>query len=158
MENISKVSVEREKIDILSDSISEFICNIQNKSGLEGVFIVPCVDCKEVNKMFVEFVIDDWLTGLSIEEVSKKDLELASNDTGIEIKVENIWYSYYNENNDVDSYDMPLKGMLKSGTIIYDVNGNLSKKQKQYREDKSIVGLGSRGVVQVEPPIQYRKK
>lgn len=158
METISKVSVEKEKIDVLSDEISTFIYNIQNKTGLEGVFIVPCVDGKEVNKVFVEFVIDDWLTGLSIEEVSKRNLELASNDMDIEIKVENIWYSYYKENNDVDSYDMPLKGMLKSGTIIYDVKGNLTKKQKEYREDNSIVGLGSRGVVQVEPPIQYIKK
>ena len=75
-------------------------------------------------------MIERDFTGKSEDEVISAALDILKlKRDQVEIKVENIWYSYYNENNDVDSYDMPLKGMLKSGTIIYDVNGNLSKKQ-----------------------------
>ena len=49
------------------------------------------------------------------------------------------------------------KGMIKSGSIIYDAKGRLHTLQEEYRRDVSIQSLESRGAVEMEPAIQYSK-
>ncbi len=85
-------------------------------------------------------------------------MDKVSAETGFDVKVERI--SLYELANDVlsNSFSHPEKGMLKSGHVIYDKTGCLKKMQDKYKEDKEIDDLSWRGVVEVEPPIQYKKK
>ena len=88
----------------------------------------------------------------------KRDLERASIKTGIKIKVEGISYSEYSSEESHDDYEHPIRGMLRSGQIIYDVNGNLQELQNKYKRSSTIDNLGRRGVVKMNPPIQYKKQ
>ena len=75
---------------------------------------------------------------------------------GLQVKVVSLdkcldYFAYRN-------YDYPIKGMVKTGAIIYDAKGRLHTLQEEYRRDVSIQSLELRGAVEMEPAIQYSKK
>lgn len=141
----------------MSDAISKFIHGIDDKNGLEGAFVVAYANDEEVNTLLVEVVFNNHLMRDKIATASRDGLIKASVDTGIKIRVASIPIWTYT-NKSINDYECPVKGMLKSGKIIYDVNGNLIRLQRRYKMSKCVNDLRNHDVVKMEPSVQYKKQ
>ena len=146
-----KVIEDSKKIDLVSDFVSGVIDSNKEFRAFEGAYISCsyglCVRLKLITN------------GFSYKPVySEDELERVSRETGFYISVERMAFSDFGNDLLSNTFKHPEKGMLKSGHIIYDRNGSLTKLQNEYKADSSIDDLDWRGVVEVEPPIQYIKK
>ena len=153
MKNLRVIEVENEKVDILSEELSRFAYAFCNDKFVEGMFLVPCSDGEKIDSLTLGVIYNDCLFN-NILDISRDDFERVKELTGIEVKVELIAYWEYFEK---QSYDYPIKSMLKSGNIIYDSDGNLKSLQDDYKLNDNIDNLSSRGVVEMQPPVQYIK-
>lgn len=153
MKSLRVVNIENEKVDILSDEVSRFAYSFSKDKFVEGMFLLPCSDGDKIDSLTLGIVYNDYLFN-NILDISKDDFERIKGLTGIEVKVEFISYlEYFKKQSD----DYPVKSMLKSGSIIYDSDGNLKSLQDDYRLNNNIDNLSSRGVVEMQPPVQYKK-
>lgn len=151
------VNMEVKTVDMLSDAISSFIHSVDDGRNLEGAFVVPCASSSDVGVMLLELVCGSEFMRGKVLSADRDVLDIVSMLTGVEVKVETIPYWHYTENNIFDRFDYPIRGMLKSGHIIYDLNGNLETLQKRYKDDVMLDDLSWRGAVGIQPAIQYKK-
>ena len=153
---MKKVFINKDKISVLSGVISEYIHNLGDKLWIEGAFILPCgVD--NVETLILGIVYNNWRMGQRIQQSNKTRLHMISSGVGINVHVKDINMNNYLNNGDIYSNSLLAKEMLKGGYIIYDVSGNLETIQEKYKNDAAIDNLDNRGVVKMEPAIQYKK-
>lgn len=155
-EFMRKIGVSREKVNILSTAISEYVHGLGNNELIEGVFVLPC-GFEEVDNVILGIVYNNWRMKSNILQSDKGRLHMLSGCVGVNIQVKDFdiekFYDYFAYR----EYDQPVKAMLKSGRIIYDSNGKLKDLQEQLKFDRTVESLEARGAVEIEPAIQYRK-
>lgn len=148
-----KVKIDEKKIDMISDFVSGVVNDNKKSNAFEGAYVCCsqgfsdlCVTLKLVTN------------GFNYKPVySEEEMDRISADTGFDVKVERMSFHEFADDRLSNVFSHPEKGMLKSGNIIYDRNGCLAKLQSEYKADRDIDDLSWRGVVEVEPPIQYKK-
>ena len=154
---MKKIGVSKEQVDTLSYAVSEYVNGLGEQDWIEGIFVMPCGE-EKVDSVVLGVVYNNWRMGQKIEVSNKNRLHMLSGGVGIGLQVKAVsldkcldYFAYSN-------YDYPIKGMVKTGAIIYDAKGRLHTLQEEYRRDVSIQSLESRGAVEMEPAIQYSKK
>lgn len=152
-----KIGVGEENANVISTAISEYIHTLGDEAWLEGAFILPCGN-NSVDSLVLGIVHNNWRMGRRIDASDKVKLYSMSTCTGINIQVKNVSFDKCLDFSEYRSYELPIKSMIKSGYIIYDVKGNLKTLQRQYKNDASIEGLEGRGAVHMEPAVQYKKE
>ena len=154
---MKKIGVSKEQVDTLSYAVSEYVNGLGEQEWIEGVFIMPCGD-EKVDSIVLGVVYNNWRMGQKIETSSKNRLHMLSGSVGIGLQLKAVSYDKCCDYFAYRSYEQPIKGMVKTGAIIYDAEGRLHMLQDEYRRDASIQSLESRGAVEMEPAIQYSKK
>lgn len=158
MEELETVKLEQKKVDILSTAVSNFVKRVSSVEGLEGMFLLPCINFERFHVIHLEIITSDYRTRKKVYGELGVDFQNAYLETGIEIKPITIsYYDYLKKVEEEDSH-YPIRGMLCSGQIIYDPNGKLEELQKKFQGDKKFDNLNQRGIVKLDPPIQYTKK
>lgn len=150
---MKKINVGEANINILSDAISKFIHSIDDER-LEGAFIVSRGAGGGVSSLLLEIVHSGGMSE-KIFNADKSYLKLVSVLTGVNITVGSIPTSWYSSSFEFELNYFPVRRMLKSGSIVYDVNGRLKELKEKCVSDDSVKML--KGAVVAEPPIQYRK-
>ena len=153
---MKKVCINKDKINVLSDVVSEYIHNLGDKHWIEGAFILPC-GADNVESLILGIMYNNWRLGQRIQQSSKTRLHMVSSGVGINVHVKEINMNKYLGYSDVCANSLQAKEMLKGGHIIYDANGYLGNIQEEYKKDAAIDNLENRGVVKMEPAIQYKK-
>ena len=154
---MKKIGVSKEQVDTLSYAVSEYVNGLGEQEWIEGVFIMPCGE-EKVDSIVLGVVYNNWRMGQRIEKSDKIRLHMLSGGVGIGLQVKAVSLDKCLDSLAYRNYEYPIKGMVKSGTIIYDSKGRLHTLQEEYRRDVSIQSLESRGAVEMEPAIQYSKK
>lgn len=153
---MKKIGVSKEKVEVLSRAISEYVHGLGNKDWIEGIFVLPC-GFDEVDNVVLGIVCNDWRMKAAIQQSNKGRLHMLSGCVGVNVQVKDFdiekFYDYFAYR----EHQQPVKAMLKSGKIIYDSNGNLKSLQDQLRFDRTVESLEARGAVEMEPAIQYKK-
>lgn len=149
--------INQEQANTLSYAISEYVESLGQFDYIEGIFIMPCGENK-IDSVVLGIVYNNWFMGQKIEESSKNRLHMLSSSVGIGLQLKAVSYDKCCDYFAYRSYDYPIKGMIKSGSIIYDAAGRLHELQESLKRDSSIASLESRGAVSMEPAIQYCKK
>lgn len=158
MGELKTINIGQEKVDILSSALSNFIKKVSDIEGLEGMFLLPCVNFSKYHVILLEMVTSDYRARKKIYNVMGDELQSAYLETGIEIKTATIAYDEYEKKVALENPEYPIRGMLCSGQIVYDPNGKLEELQKKFQGNKKFDNLAHQGVVKLEPPIQYTKK
>lgn len=153
---MKKVGVSEEQVNTLSYAVSEYINSLGENRWIEGAFVMPCGE-DSVETIVLGVVYNNWRMGRRIQESNKNRLHMLSSGVGIGMQVKDVSLDKCLDYLAYRNYDQPIKGMVKSGAIIYDVNGRLHMLQEEYKRDVSIESLERRGAVEMEPVIQYKK-
>ena len=153
---MKKIGVSKEQVDTLSYAVSEYINNLGESEWIEGIFVMPCGE-EKVDSVVLGVVYNNWRMGQRIESSNKNRLHMLSGGVGIGLQVKAVSLDKCLDHLAYRNYEYPIKGMVKTGAIIYDAKGRLHILQEEYRRDVSIQSLESRGAVEMEPVIQYSK-
>lgn len=154
---MKKFGVTEEQANMLSYAVSEYVNGLGENDWIEGIFVMPCGEDK-VDSIVLGVVYNNWRMGQKIEASSKNRLHMLSGSVGIGLQLKAVSYDKCCDYFAYRSYEQPIKGMVKTGAIIYDAEGRLHMLQDEYRRDASIQSLEARGAVEMEPAIQYSKK
>ena len=154
---MKKFGVSREQVDTLSYAVSEYVNGLGESAWIEGIFVMPC-GIEKVDSVVLGVVYNNWRMGEKIKKSNKNRLHMLSSSVGIGVQLRAVSLEKCLDYVSYRSYEQPIKGMVKSGAIIYDAKGRLHMLQEEYRKDASIQSLEARGAVEMEPVIQYTKK
>lgn len=154
---MKKFGISNEQADTLSYAVSEYVNGLGANDWIEGIFVMPCGE-EKVDSVVVGVVYNNWKMGQIIEASNKNRLHMLGGSVGIGLQLRPVSYDKCCDYFAYRSYEQPIKGMVKTGAIIYDAEGRLHMLQDEYRRDASIASLESRGAVEMEPAIQYTKK
>ena len=154
---MKKFGVTDEQVEVLSYAVSEYINGLGEHDWIEGVFVMPCGEDK-VDSIVLCVVYNNWRMGKCIQESNKNRLHMLSSGVGIGMQVKDVSLDKCLDYLAYRNYEQPIKGMVKTGAIIYDATGRLHMLQEEYKRDVTIQSLEFRGAVGMEPAIQYRKK
>lgn len=154
---MKKIEVNTHDVKIISDAVSEYVNNLGDHEWIEGIFAMPC-GIDKVESIVLGIVYNQWDMGNRIQNSNKNRLYMLAQGAGVELQVKDVSLDKCLDYLSYRDYDFPIKGILKSGTIIYDANGNLHTLQEEYKGDSSIASLEKRGAVEMEPAIQFIKK
>lgn len=165
MDKVKIVNLEAKSVDEISDYITKEIENSKLKNeytdSLEGVFYIGWNPSNlTIPKVILGFVYNHTsYRDSSIELQKRKELE---SKTGIDLSIENIAYwKYLSEERKRKRYEEPIEFMLRYGTILYDQNGKLKKKQQELEKDDTIASFfdsWKKSACRYEPPIEYKSQ
>lgn len=147
-----KVIENANKIDMVSDFVTGVIDKNKEFRAFNGAYI----SCNQGYGLTITLKL--ITSGFYKPMYSEEELADLCDKTGFDVKVEGMLFSDYGNDLLSNTYEYPEKGMLKSGHIVYDRDGGLTKLQNQYKADRNIDDLYWRGIVDIEPPVQYKKK
>ena len=147
-----KVIEDPSKVDMVSDFVTGVIEKNKDFKSFNGGYISCCQD------FGLTITLKLITSGFYKPVYSEEELDELCKKTGYYVKVEGMLFSDYANEFASNSFHYPERGMLKSGHIVYDQDGGLTKLQNQYKADRKIDDLYWRGVVDIEPPVQYKKK
>lgn len=162
MEVLKKVKVDKEKMSVmnnlLSDKINEILGNQSQCEYLEGIIYVGSNHFRpEVELTFI------W-NDANIEPVkfSMEEEQRIRQSTGMDVKVENIpeWY-YRLEERFQDRVESPREFSARNGCILYDRNNRIKELQTDLKNDSSldiIANYWTSEVCVFDPPVQYIRK
>ena len=150
----SLVLINENASEVLSNNISEFILGIEGRKDIEGVFLTPITERRNVTGFNLGIVYD----GDRAEDIASADriaLVEAKAKTGFNFTVTPIYVGWFNgEYGNGDSVAFPVKQMLKKGSVFYDQYGHLTEfKEKVDSNDK----ITNDSKVVVSPVLKYSK-
>ena len=154
---MKKFGISDDQVRVLSYAVSEYVDGLGESDWIEGIFAMPCGEDK-VDSVVLGIVYNNWRMGQKIETSNKNRLHMLSSSVGIGLQLKAVSFDKCCDYFAYRNYDYPVKGMIKSGAIIYDAEGRLTLLQEEYKKDASIASLEGRGAVEMEPAIQYTKK
>lgn len=150
----SLVLINENASEVLSNNISEFILGIEGRKDIEGVFLTPITERRNVTGFNLGVVYD----GDRAEDISSADriaLVEAKAKTGFNFTVTPIYVGWFNgEYGTGDSVAFPVKQMLKKGNIFYDQYGHLTEFKEKVDSNDNIA-IDSKVVV--SPVLKYSK-
>lgn len=153
---MKRFGVSEEQVNTLSYAVSEYVNGLGENNWIEGIFVMPCGE-EKVESIVLGIVYNDWRMGKKIQDSNKNRLHMLSGGVGIGLQVKEVSLDKCLDHLAYRNYEQPIKGMVKTGTIIYDSTGRLHMLQEEYKRDVSIKSLEDRGAVEMEPAIQYTK-
>ncbi len=132
------VLINEKASEVLCDNISEFILGIQGRKDIEGVFLTPISDRIEVTG-FNLGVVYDGDRAEDIASASRIALVEARAKTGFNFMVTPIYVGWFNgEYGYSDSLALPVKKMLKTGSVFYDQYGHLREFKEQVDSNANV--------------------
>ena len=152
MDKVKIVNLEAKSVDEISDYITKEIENSKLKNeytdSLEGVFYIGWNPSNlTIPKVILGFVYNHTsYRDSSIELQKRKELE---------------YWKYLSEERKRKRYEEPIEFMLRYGTILYDQNGKLKKKQQELEKDDTIASFfdsWKKSACRYEPPIEYKSQ
>ena len=150
----SLVLINENASEVLSNNISEFILGIEGRKDIEGVFLTPITERRNVTGFNLGVVYD----GDRAEDISSADriaLVEAKAKTGFNFTVTPIYVGWFNgEYGTGDSVAFPVKQMLKKGSVFYDQYGHLTEFKAKVDSNDNIVNDSK---VVVSPVLKYSK-
>lgn len=150
----SLVLINENASEVLSNNISEFILGIEGRKDIEGVFLTPITERRNVTGFNLGVVYD----GDRAEDISSADriaLVEAKAKTGFNFTVTPIYVGWFNgEYGTGDSVAFPVKQMLKKGSVFYDQYGHLTEFKEKVDSNDNIVNDSK---VVVSPVLKYSK-
>lgn len=153
-----KVKENEKKIDMVSDFVSSVINLNKDCPAFEGAY----VSCRKNSKLNITLGIvwSDYHCCI-VYPPDEFERERICKETDFNVEVYEVPLSFFR--GEVVAPSIAFKedrGMLKNGSIIYDRNGHVTKLQNLYRDNQysSVDILDFTDCVQIEPPIQYKKK
>lgn len=150
----SLVLINENASEVLSNNISEFILGIEGRKDIEGVFLTPITERRNVTGFNLGVVYD----GDRAEDISSADriaLVEAKAKTGFNFTVTPIYVGWFNgEYGTGDSVAFPVKQMLKKGSVFYDQYGHLTEFKEKVDSNDNITNDSK---VVVSPVLKYSK-
>ena len=150
----SLVLINENASEVLSNNISEFILGIEGRKDIEGVFLTPITERRNVTGFNLGVVYD----GDRAEVISSADriaLVEAKAKTGFNFTVTPIYVGWFNgEYGTGDSVAFPVKQMLKKGSVFYDQYGHLTEFKEKVDSNDNITNDSK---VVVSPVLKYSK-
>lgn len=150
----SLVLINENASEVLSNNISEFILGIEGRKDIEGVFLTPITERRNVTGFNLGVVYD----GDRAEDISSADriaLVEAKAKTGFNFTVTPIYVGWFNgEYGTGDSVAFPVKQMLKKGSVFYDQYGHLTEFKEKVDSNDNIANDSK---VVVSPVLKYSK-
>ena len=150
----SLVLINENASEVLSNNISEFILGIEGRKDIEGVFLTPITERRNVTGFNLGVVYD----GDRAEDISSADriaLVEAKAKTGFNFTVTPIYVGWFNgEYGTGDSVAFPVKQMLKKGSVFYDQYGHLTEFKEKVDGNDNITNDSK---VVVSPVLKYSK-
>ena len=153
---MKKFGITKDQVDTLSYAVSEYVNGLGENDFIEGIFVMPCGE-EKVESIVLGVVYNNWTMGKKIEDSSKNRLYMLSGSVDLGLQLKAVSFDKCCDYLAYRNYDYPVKGMIKSGSIIYDAKGRLHVLQEEFKRDSSIASLETRGAVEMEPAIQYSK-
>lgn len=150
----SLVLINENASEVLSNNISEFILGIEGRKDIEGVFLTPITERRNVTGFNLGIVYD----GDRAEDIASADriaLVEAKAKTGFNFTVTPIYVGWFNgEYGTGDSVAFPVKQMLKKGSVFYDQYGHLTEFKEKVDGNDNITNDSK---VVVSPVLKYSK-
>ncbi len=146
---MSIIKADSNKIETISDYISEVVHSYEDNSMFEGAYITSSVNHRKLSSVVLHLVYIDYQFR---KEYSKEDLEKASSETGVNISIVSTPY-WKIGHNVYGKLTEPYATDLLNGHIIFDRQGNLTEMQRLFR----LAHSNEVDEVIIEPPIQYKK-
>lgn len=150
----SLVLINENASEVLSNNISEFILGIEGRKDIEGVFLTPITERRNVTGFNLGVVYD----GDRAEDIVSADriaLVEAKAKTGFNFTVTPIYVGWFNgEYGTGDSVAFPVKQMLKKGSVFYDQYGHLTEFKAKVDSNDNIANDSN---VVVSPVLKYSK-
>ena len=150
----SLVLINENASEVLSNNISEFILGIEGRKDIEGVFLTPITERRNVTGFNLGIVYD----GDRAEDIASADriaLVEAKAKTGFNFTVTPIYVGWFNGDYGTgDSVAFPVKQMLKKGSVFYDQYGHLTEFKEKVDGNDNITNDSK---VVVSPVLKYSK-
>lgn len=149
---MKSIEVKNDKVDALSDCISNVVNSYVCDTKFEGAFINCFANGEGLSSVYLELVYCDYR--FDADKHSIDGIKKVIDNTGVNVVVEAIPYWQFGG-------ELPNKFLveqLKSSNIIYDRKGNLTERKRLLMLDEKIEDFGWRGAVYTEPAIQYKKQ
>lgn len=162
MEELKTVKVDKKKMSVMNDLISEKINAVlsdeRQSEYLEGIIYIGSNHFRP--EIELTFIWND--ANIEPVQLSMQEEQRIRSLTGMDVRIENVpeWY-YRLEERFQDRIESPREFNARSGSVLYDRDNRIKELQADLQNDPSLDEIApywANEVCLFNPPVQYIRK
>lgn len=162
MEELKTVKVDKKKMSVMNDLLSEKINDVlsdeRQSEYLEGIIYIGSNHFRP--EIELTFIWND--ANIEPVQLSMQEEQRIRSLTGMDVRIENVpeWY-YRLEERFQDRIESPREFNARSGSILYDRDNRIKELQADLQNDPSLDEIApywANEVCLFNPPVQYIRK
>lgn len=162
MEELKTVKVDKKKMSVMNDLLSEKINDVlsdeRQSEYLEGIIYIGSNHFRP--EIELTFIWND--ANIEPVQLSMQEEQLIRSLTGMDVRIENVpeWY-YRLEERFQDRIESPREFIARSGSVLYDRDNRIKELQADLQNDPSLDEIApywANEVCLFNPPVQYIRK
>lgn len=162
MEELKTVKVDKKKMSIMNDLLSEKINAVlsdeRQSEYLEGIIYIGSNHFRP--EIELTFIWND--ANIEPVQLSMQEEQRIRSLTGMDVRIENVpeWY-YRLEERFQDRIESPREFNARSGSVLYDRDNRIKELQADLQNDPSLDEIApywANEVCLFNPPVQYIRK
>lgn len=162
MEELKTVKVDKKKMSVMNDLLSEKINDVlsdeRQSEYLEGIIYIGSNHFRP--EIELTFIWND--ANIEPVQLSMQEEQRIRSLTGMDVRIENVpeWY-YRLEERFQDRIESPREFIARSGSILYDRDNRIKELQADLQNDPSLDEIApywANEVCLFNPPVQYIRK
>ncbi len=162
MEELKTVKVDKKKMSVMNDLLSEKINDVlsdeRQSEYLEGIIYIGSNHFRP--EIELTFIWND--ANIEPVQLSMQEEQRIRSLTGMDVRIENVpeWY-YRLEERFQDRIESPREFNARSGSVLYDRDNRIKELQADLQNDPSLDEIApywANEVCLFNPPVQYIRK